>query len=101
MFQTAVELAGRKWSAAVLLAAARGAERFSELRELVHGITDRVLSARLKELEQNDLIERTVIPTTPVQVRYHLTAQGRDLITVLQPVVGWGLRWGVSDAARE
>jgi DNA-binding HxlR family transcriptional regulator len=95
LFQAAAELAGRKWSAAVLLAAARGAERFSEIRGLVEGITDRVLAVRLKELEQEDLLRREVIPTTPVQVRYELTQRGRELITVLQPLVGWGMRWNL------
>ncbi len=95
LFQSAAELAGRKWTAAVLLALARGAERFTEVRELVDGITDRVLSVRLKELEQSELITRTVVATTPVQVHYVLTQQGRELITILQPLVGWGAKWSV------
>jgi DNA-binding HxlR family transcriptional regulator len=95
LFQSAAELAGRKWTAAVLLAIARGAERFTEVRELVDGVTDRVLAVRLKELEQQELIVRRVIPTTPVQVRYELTQQGRELITVLQPLIGWGMKWNI------
>jgi DNA-binding HxlR family transcriptional regulator len=95
LFQSAAELAGRKWSAAVLLAMARGAERFTEVRGLVDGVTDRVLAVRLKELEQRDLITRSVIPTTPVQVRYELTRQGRELIAILQPLVNWGVKWKI------
>lgn len=95
LFQSAAELAGRKWSAAVLLAMARGAERFTEVRGLVDGVTDRVLAVRLKELEQQDLITRSVIPTTPVQVRYELTRQGRELIAILQPLVNWGVKWNI------
>jgi len=93
LFQSAAELAGRKWTAAVLLAMARGAERFTEVRALVDGVTDRVLAVRLKELEQRELITRSVIPTTPVQVRYELTRQGRELIAILQPLVNWGVKW--------
>jgi DNA-binding HxlR family transcriptional regulator len=95
LFQSAAELAGRKWTAAVLLAMARGAERFTDVRELVEGITDRVLAVRLKELEQSELITRTVIATTPVQVRYVLTRQGRELIAILQPLVNWGVKWNI------
>jgi DNA-binding HxlR family transcriptional regulator len=95
LFQSAAELAGRKWTAAVLLSIARGAERFTEVRELVDGITDRVLAVRLKELEQRQLIRRQVIATTPVQVRYELTPQGRELIAVLQPLINWGMKWNI------
>jgi DNA-binding HxlR family transcriptional regulator len=88
-FQLSVELAGRKWSAAILLAGARGARRFSEYRTLVEGISDRVLAARLKELEQEGLIERDVQPTTPVSISYRLTPSGRELISLLHPLVTW------------
>ncbi|MFF1879481.1 winged helix-turn-helix transcriptional regulator [Leifsonia sp. NPDC058230] len=92
-FQQAAELAGKKWTASILLAAYRGAERFSEYRHLVTGVSDRMLSVRLRELENDDLIARTVIPTTPVQIRYSLTPRGRELIQGLQPLVDWSTRW--------
>lgn len=70
----------RRWTSAILLAGARGARRFGEYRRLVDGISDRMLSARLTELEQHGLVHREVIPSTPVQVLYHLTDRGRSLI---------------------
>jgi DNA-binding HxlR family transcriptional regulator len=88
-FQSSVELAGRKWNAAILLAGARGARRFSEYRTLVDGISDRLLAARLKELELEGLIERDVQPTTPVSITYALTSSGRQLISLLHPLVTW------------
>jgi DNA-binding HxlR family transcriptional regulator len=88
-FQISVELAGRKWSAGILMAGARGARRFSEYRALVAGISDRMLAARLKELEQEGLIERLVQPTTPVSISYTLTTSGRQLISLLHPLVTW------------
>jgi DNA-binding HxlR family transcriptional regulator len=88
-FQISVELAGRKWSAGILMAGARGARRFSEYRALVSGISDRMLAARLKELEQEGLIERLVQPTTPVSISYSLTTSGRQLISLLHPLVTW------------
>ena len=88
-FQASAELAGRKWNAAILLAGARGARRFSEYRTLVEGISDRLLTSRLKELEREGLIARDVQPTTPVSIRYALTESGHQLISLLHPLVSW------------
>lgn len=92
VFQDALELVGRRWTGAILLAAARGARRFGEYRAAVGGISDRLLAQRLKELEADGLIERTVIPTSPVQIRYAPTSDGVELMTVLQPLIDWGRR---------
>jgi DNA-binding HxlR family transcriptional regulator len=98
-FQASAELAGRKWNAAILLAGARGARRFSEYRSLVDGISDRLLAARLKELAAEGLIVRDVQPTTPVSVSYALTKSGRELISLLHPLVTWSrLRTGTPAA---
>src|SRR3546814_20447004 len=75
-FQASAELAGRKWNAAILLAGARGARRFSEYQALVEGISDRLLSARMTELEAAGLIARSVQPPTPVTISY--TQLGRE-----------------------
>jgi DNA-binding HxlR family transcriptional regulator len=96
-FLSSVELVGRRWSSGVLLAMARGASRFSEIIASVPGLSDRLLAQRLKELEAAGLLEREVIASTPVQVRYALTASGTDLIESLQPLVGWGQRWGTPE----
>lgn len=93
-FLASVELVGKRWSSGILLALARGATRFSEVLAVVDGLSDRLLAQRLKELEASGLLERTVIPTTPVQVRYALTERGEDLLRSLQPLVHWGQRWG-------
>ena len=76
----------------MLLAGTRGARRFGEYRRLVDGISDRLLSQRLKELESLGLLERQVIPTTPVQILYRPAPGGNDLIAALQPLVNWGDR---------
>lgn len=88
-----VELVGRRWSSSVLLALARGAERFGEVLGLVSGLSDRMLAVRLKELERAGLVDRLVEPTTPVTVHYRLTPRGRDLLASLQPLVRYGQRW--------
>jgi DNA-binding HxlR family transcriptional regulator len=86
-----LEFVGRRWVGAVLLAGIRGARRFSEYRALVDGISDRLLSLRLKELESEGFIARTVVPTTPVTISYAPTARGRDLIAATQPLATWAL----------
>jgi DNA-binding HxlR family transcriptional regulator len=88
-----VERVGRRWNSSILLALARGATRFSEIIARVDGLSDRLLAARLKELEQMGLIDRIVEPTTPVSVRYRLTERGRELLASMQPLVRYGLRW--------
>ncbi|MCD5345367.1 helix-turn-helix domain-containing protein [Agromyces sp. H3Y2-19a] len=88
-FTGAIEFAGRKWNAAILLAGVRGARRFSEYRDTVHGISDRVLTARLRELEADGLIERHVRPTTPVTIHYTPSTRALQLMELLQPLVEW------------
>lgn len=92
-FQSSVELVGKRWNSGILLAVAQGATRFTEIIAAVSGLSDRLLAVRVKELESAGLLEREVIPTTPVQVRYHLTAQGADLIRSLAPLVDWTQHW--------
>ncbi|RVX46739.1 HxlR family transcriptional regulator [Nonomuraea polychroma] len=99
-FQDIVELVGRRWTSAILLAGQRGARRFGEYRLSVPGISDRLLAQRLKELESEGLISRTVIPTTPVQIRYALSPDGEELMSILQPLVDWGYRRSRPDEDR-
>ncbi|MFJ9622467.1 winged helix-turn-helix transcriptional regulator [Streptomyces sp. NPDC101181] len=91
-FQRAVETVGRKWSAAVLLAATQGTRRFSEYRTRIPGISNQLLSQRLRELESHGLIERVVVPTTPVQITYLPTDRGVSLMGVLHPLIEWSDR---------
>lgn len=92
-FQAAIELIGKRWSAAILLAVARGAERFGEIRHCVGGITEPVLAQRLRELEKVHLIDRTVIPTMPVQITYTVTERGRELLGGVIPLSRWTQKW--------
>lgn len=68
---------------------------------MIDGISDRLLSQRLKELEAAGLIERTVIPTTPVQIRYQLASDGQALVNALLPLAQWSVhRSGPRGAGR-
>ena len=88
-----LELVGRRWSSGILLALARGAERFVDITASVKGLSSRMLALRLRELEAAGLIDRVVVPTMPVTVRYRLSARGRDLLGSLQPIAGYAHRW--------
>ncbi|BDI23133.1 helix-turn-helix domain-containing protein [Herbiconiux sp. L3-i23] len=88
-----VELVGQRWSSGILLALGRGATRFSEIIASVDGLSDRMLAQRLKELTARGLVVRSITPSTPVQVRYHLTDRGRELLSSLQPLAAWSARW--------
>lgn len=88
----AIDIIGVRWTGPILLAAARGARRFKEYRAMVPGISDPQLTLRLKQLQGRGLIQRTVIPSTPVQIRYALTPDAEELISLLQPLAHWSER---------
>ena len=92
-FHAAVELIGKRWSGAILSALVDGPLRFRELRQAVPGMSDRLLSQRLRELEAEGLVERSVEPSTPVRVSYALTRKGTDLGPILRELRAWGRRW--------
>ncbi len=69
----------RRWQLSILYAALSGALRFNEFAEAVAGISPRMLSERLRDLEAAGLVQRTVLPTSPPTVEYRLTERGRRL----------------------
>ncbi len=96
-YHRAVELIGRRWTGAVLRALMSDVSRFSEICGTVPGLSDRMLAERLRELEAEGIISRTVVPETPVRVEYALTDKGRDLESVIGAVSGWAERWEATD----
>ena len=78
------DLLERRWQLSILYAALSGALRFSEFADAVAGISPRMLSERLRELEAAGLIERTVIPSSPPAVEYRLTARGKRLAPIIE-----------------
>ncbi len=92
-FHHAVELIGRRWTGAILRALHAGVTRFTDLTHTVPGLSDRMLSERLKELEAEGIVERRVIPETPVRVEYLLTAKGHALSGVMDAVSAWATEW--------
>jgi DNA-binding HxlR family transcriptional regulator len=80
---------GDKWTVMVVGALARGPIRYNQVRRVVEGISQRMLTLTLKGLEQDGLVSRTVYPTVPPRVEYELTDLGRTLIVPLQAVHAW------------
>lgn len=93
-FHRASELIGRRWTGAILFVLVGAPRcRFATLRAAVPGITDRMLSERLQELEAEDLVARTVVPDTPVRVEYALTRKGQSLATAIHAIAAWAEEW--------
>jgi DNA-binding HxlR family transcriptional regulator len=92
-FHHAIELIGRRWTGVVLRMMLRGATRFSDLAAAVPNMSDKMLCERLKELEMEGVVTRTVIPATPVRVEYHLTEKGRALEGVVNALDDWADQW--------
>jgi DNA-binding HxlR family transcriptional regulator len=92
-FHEAVELIGRRWSGAVIRLLIDGRRRYSDLRDAVPDISDRMLSERLKELEVAGIVRRIVSTRAPVRVEYELTEKGRALETPLRAISEWASEW--------
>lgn len=96
VFQSAVELIGRRWTGAIVRSMLCGSLRFSDVLHNVPGLSDRLLSERLRELEAEGIVSRTVYPETPVRIEYALTDKGRELQEIVLALSGWASRWGRS-----
>lgn len=98
-FHRAVELIGKRWSGAIVRALLAGAGRFTDLTAAIPGLSDRLLSERLKELESEGIVERTVVPSTPVRIQYRLTEKGTALASVIGAISDWAYTWCCEDAS--
>jgi DNA-binding HxlR family transcriptional regulator len=87
---------GDKWSVLIVTRLGKGAMRFNELKREIGGISQRMLTLTLRNLERDGLITRTIFPTIPPRVDYELTPLGRSL---LEPVTALG-NWALQNATR-
>jgi DNA-binding HxlR family transcriptional regulator len=92
-FEQATQLLGKRWTAMLLEALLQGPQRFCEMTTSVEGLSDRVLSDRLRELETEGIVERIVYPHIPVRVEYQLTDKGRALAPVIGAIHQWAEEW--------
>ena len=82
---------GDKWSILVIALLDQGTRRFTELRREVEGISQRMLTLTLRQLERDGLVERTVYPVVPPKVEYRLTELGSTLLDSVRGLVGWAM----------
>ncbi|HEY8448876.1 MAG TPA: helix-turn-helix domain-containing protein [Bacillota bacterium] len=92
-YEKAAELLGKKWTGLILRVLLDGPKRFAEFKEQLPEVSDRILSERLKELEEAGVVERRVHNTRPVLIQYALTPKGRDARRVVEAIQAWAERW--------
>lgn len=91
-FEKAISLLSQRWTALVIYQLLRGTHRFSKIQSAI-GISGKMLSERLKELEQLDIIKREVIPETPVIIQYSLTDKGYAMKPIIKTIENWSQTW--------
>ena len=88
-FHHAVELIGRRWTGAIVRALCGGSLRFNELLSTIPGLSDRLLTERLRELEREHIVSRVVVSGPPVRVQYSLTERGIELEPIIRALGEW------------
>ena len=91
-FEKAISLLSQRWTALIIYQLMSGSHRFNIIQSSI-GISGKVLSARLKDLEQQGIIVRDVIPETPVIIEYSLTEKGYSLGPILKEIENWSQSW--------
>lgn len=92
-FHAASELIGRRWTGAIIWALFHGNTTFGEIAHAIPGLSDRLLSERLKELSRHGIVTRTTPDGQRGRHRYELTAKGLSLRTILIEIARWAERW--------
>lgn len=88
--ETTLGLIGDKWKVLILRDLMPGTKRFGELKKSIGSVSQKVLTAQLRDMESNGLVTRTVYPEVPPRVEYSLTALGRSLKPILDAMWNWG-----------
>lgn len=96
-FEKAISLLSQRWTALIIYQLLVGPQRFNEIQSAI-GISGKVLSERLKELEKKDIVKREVIPETPVIIKYSLTEKGRSMESILKSIENWSQQWVETEA---
>ena len=99
-YERAAQILGKRWTALIVRTLLTRPRRFNEMTVIVQGLSDRLLSERLKELEACAIVERRVYPETPVRIEYVLTEKGRHLQDVVESIQRWADRWECVEAAQ-
>ena len=96
MLRWTLTVIGGKWRTLIICQLLSGTKRFGELRRSLPGITQRVLTLELRQLQTDGIVVRTMYPTIPPKVEYSLTERGRDLEAVFTAMGMWAKRANIS-----
>jgi DNA-binding HxlR family transcriptional regulator len=94
-----LEVIGGRWKVLILYQLFQGVKRFSQLQRELDGITQKMLTQQLREMERDGIVQRTVYPQVPPKVEYRLTPRGETLRPVVNAMCKWGLRQADGDAS--
>ena len=92
-FEKSMQIIGKRWSGLIVHQLMQGPQRFCRIESALPNLSGRVLSERLKELEQEGIVRRAVYPETPVRIEYSLTDKGLALAPVFREVQKWASAW--------
>lgn len=92
-FEAGAQLLGKKWTGLIIRVLLGGPKRFKEIKQQIPGMSDRMLTERMKELEEAGICTRHVFPDIPVRIEYALTEKGKQLEPVIQSIQKWSERW--------
>jgi DNA-binding HxlR family transcriptional regulator len=92
-YEKAMTIMSRRWTGLIIRALLSGTTRFNGISNYVPGLSDRLLSERLKDLEAEGIVERRVYPETPVRIEYVLTPKGQALREVVEVIQYWANQW--------
>ncbi|MBM7579548.1 winged helix-turn-helix transcriptional regulator [Jeotgalibacillus terrae] len=92
-FEQAFQILGKRWNGVIIRVLADGPKRFSEIAEPIPQISNKILTERLKELEEHGLVIREVFPETPVRIEYRLSDMGESLTPILDGIQSWADKW--------
>lgn len=92
-FEKVMSILSQRWTGMIIYQLLSGPQRFGTIEAAI-GISGRVLSERLKDLETQGIVKRDVIPETPVRIEYSLTEKGLAFEPLMQAIETWGQKWG-------
>jgi DNA-binding HxlR family transcriptional regulator len=92
-FETAFELLGKRWTGLIIRSLQDGVKRYKDIAHIIPGMSDRMITERIKELEEAGIVKRNVYPEKPVRIEYELTEKGKALSPVMDEVQNWANTW--------
>lgn len=92
-YEAGMEVLSKKWTGLIVRVLLAGPKRFKDIKAQIPDMSDRILSERIKDLEQAEIIIRRVYPETPVRIEYELTEKGKGLQDIIEAIQEWSEKW--------